>query len=125
MRSGDNMVLSGVMIICCPLPRSVPQREPPDFCRPSPNLGVLPPPLRGRAGEGGSSMRLWCCNTLGPPPLTPPRKGEGNTPSARRGRRSTSRRPSFCLADGGRKGGRKGFLLVRPQETRNREPLAV
>jgi glycyl-tRNA synthetase beta chain len=34
----------------------------------------LPPPLRGRVGEGGEQQALA---SDGPPPLTPPRKGEG------------------------------------------------
>ena len=36
-----------------------------------PNSGELPPPLRGRVGEGGVQQ------STSPPPLTPPRKGEG------------------------------------------------
>jgi hypothetical protein len=35
---------------------------------------VLPPPLWGRVGVGGSPKRVCPC---GPPPPTPPRKGEG------------------------------------------------
>src|ERR1700730_2679870 len=44
-------------------------------------LGALPPPLRGRDGEGGRTG-LRRREPQGPPPLTPPRKGEGNTPRA-------------------------------------------
>src|SRR5258708_33324817 len=43
--------------------------------------GVLPPPLWGRVGEGGRCCRTSCVRQLLPPPLTPPHKGEGNTPS--------------------------------------------
>src|SRR5262249_29408723 len=48
-------------------------------------LGLLPPPLWGRAGEGGGEF-----GTIGasiarppPPPPTPPHKGEGSAPSVR------------------------------------------
>src|SRR6478752_8197355 len=47
-----------------------------------PDLGVLPPPLRGRGGEGGSGCCTRCMRQPLPPPLTPPHKGEGNAPSA-------------------------------------------
>src|SRR5436190_1492984 len=52
------------------------------------SLGVLPPPLWGRVGEGGGAVRHDRCHTAGPPPLTPPHKGEGNRPSMLRQRRS-------------------------------------
>ncbi len=37
--------------------------------------GLLPPPLRGRVGEGGELQAL---TSPSPPPPTPPRKGEGS-----------------------------------------------
>ncbi len=40
--------------------------------------GLFPPPLRGWAREGGSLGHGPCPKP--PPPLTPPRKGEGNAP---------------------------------------------
>jgi ATP-dependent helicase Lhr and Lhr-like helicase len=43
--------------------------------------GVLPPPLWGRVGEGGGGFGGGVANASGPPPLTPPHKGEGNSPS--------------------------------------------
>ena len=46
-------------------------------------LGLLPPPLWGRAGEGGSAFGNVGAPTSGPPPPTPPHKGEGSAPSAR------------------------------------------
>jgi hypothetical protein len=46
------------------------------------DLGVLPPPLWGRDGEGGSRCVTRCVRQLLPPPLTPPHKGEGNTEPA-------------------------------------------
>src|SRR5262245_14581125 len=45
---------------------------------------VLPPPLWGRVGEGGPSRCAGHVNHSLPPPLTPPHKGEGNRPVARR-----------------------------------------
>src|SRR6266536_2126708 len=56
---------------------------------PRQELGVLPPPLRGRVGEGGRSLLRRCRRIEGPPPLTPPQQkgvharlrramGEGN-----------------------------------------------
>src|SRR5207253_11339941 len=42
--------------------------------------GLLPPPLRGRVGEGGRAMSI----PSGPPPPTPPRKGEGSSLCVRR-----------------------------------------
>src|SRR5262249_56255989 len=44
-------------------------------------LGLLPPPLWGRVGEGGDAVMHRRCPPRPPPPLTPPHKGEGNTPS--------------------------------------------
>jgi glycyl-tRNA synthetase beta chain len=41
-----------------------------------PNSGELPPPLRGRVGEGGE---LQAQSLAVPPPPTPPRKGEGSS----------------------------------------------
>src|SRR5262249_55695652 len=40
--------------------------------------GLLPPPLRGRVGEGGPPRSV---GALGTPPPTPPRKGEGRRKS--------------------------------------------
>ena len=45
-------------------------------------LGVLPPPLWGRSGEGSRRRVTRCVRQLLPPPLTPPHKGEGNTEPA-------------------------------------------
>src|SRR5262249_7383815 len=42
-----------------------------------PKLGVLPPPLWGRGGEGGGACGNNGASTSGPPPLTPPHKGGG------------------------------------------------
>ena len=39
------------------------------------NAGLLPPPLRGRAGEGGGHR---CMRKRLPPSLSLPRKGGGN-----------------------------------------------
>src|SRR6516165_1913630 len=36
---------------------------------------VRPPPLWGRAGEGGDAVMHGRCLTQPPPPLTPPQKG--------------------------------------------------
>src|SRR5882724_270233 len=47
---------------------------------------LLPPPLRGRVGEGGPQRRF---EFGAPPPLTPPRKGEGNGGSLREARKKT------------------------------------
>jgi hypothetical protein len=59
------------------------------FCRAHSNasgkLGLLPPPLWGRVGEGGDAVMHRRCLTQSPPPLTPPHKGEGNAASLRRG----------------------------------------
>src|SRR5258708_13169812 len=44
-------------------------------------LGLLPPPLWGRVGEGGGAWGNSRASTSGPPPPTPPHKGEGSTPS--------------------------------------------
>ena len=40
-------------------------------------LGLLPPPLRGRGGEGGSACGNAGASIARLPPPTPPRKGEG------------------------------------------------
>ena len=54
------------------------------FCRngviASGNGGLLPPPLWGRAGEGGRCWCTRCVRQLLPPPPTPPHKGEGSAP---------------------------------------------
>ncbi|MGD0023942.1 MAG: penicillin-binding protein 1C [Xanthobacteraceae bacterium] len=45
------------------------------------SLGMLPPPLWGRGGEGGREVthqRRLSRDASRPPPLTPPHKGEGN-----------------------------------------------
>src|SRR5215467_2160472 len=51
-------------------------------------LGLLPPPLWGRDGEGGwrseHSVAPRCEGIARPPPPTPPHKGEGSTPSVPR-----------------------------------------
>src|SRR5262249_44458349 len=44
-------------------------------------LGLLPPPLWGRGGEGGGAVMHERCLAQLPPPPTPPHKGEGSTPS--------------------------------------------
>ena len=49
--------------------------------QPCNTTGLLPPPLWGRVGEGGSCCCSNGINQLSPPPLTPPHKGEGNTPN--------------------------------------------
>src|SRR5689334_18248844 len=64
-------------------------------------LGVLPPPLWGRVGEGGSGFFTGCVRQLLPPPPTPPHKGERSrpclhhehaiTPAAARGNRRACR----------------------------------
>src|SRR5271167_1671517 len=41
-------------------------------------FGLLPPPLWGRAGEGGGACRTGGASISGPPPPTPPHKGEGS-----------------------------------------------
>jgi hypothetical protein len=49
-------------------------------------LGLLPPPLWGRVGEGGDAARYGGATgerIALPPPPTPPHKGEGSAPSAR------------------------------------------
>src|SRR5262249_30666751 len=40
-------------------------------------LGLLPPPLWGRGGEGGGACGSAGASTSRPPPPTPPHKGEG------------------------------------------------
>src|SRR5262249_51095835 len=57
-------------------------------CASLPGLGVLPPPLWGRGGEGVMRLRAGGAtraNSFGPPPPAPPHKGEGSTPNLRRG----------------------------------------
>src|SRR6516162_1790353 len=44
-------------------------------------LGVLPPPLWGRVGEGGGAVMHRRCLTQSPPPPAPPHKGEGSRPN--------------------------------------------
>jgi ATP-dependent helicase Lhr and Lhr-like helicase len=46
-------------------------------------LDLLPPPLWGRVGEGGRECSPVVAANSPPPPLTPPHKGEGNSPSTR------------------------------------------
>src|SRR5260370_13396727 len=53
-------------------------------------LGLLPPPLWGRAGEGGDTYINVAAMISRPPPPTPPHKGEGSAPRARSRRASTS-----------------------------------
>ena len=48
---------------------------------PRSTLGALPPPLWGRAGEGGGCCRTDRVRQQLPPPPTPPHKGEGSRPS--------------------------------------------
>src|SRR5262245_11532094 len=43
--------------------------------------GALPPPLRGRVGEGGRALGIATDQQHRPPPLAPPHKGEGNRQS--------------------------------------------
>ena len=50
-------------------------------------FGVLPPPLWGRAGEGGRACGDVDASISPPPPPTPPHKGEGSAPSSRQQRR--------------------------------------
>ena len=64
-------------------------------------LGLLPPPLWGRGGEGGRCCFTRCVRQLLPPPPTPPHKGEGSTPSARQALRSIAREGS--ASPGGRR----------------------
>src|SRR5262249_59831381 len=45
-------------------------------------MGLLPPPLWGRAGEGGGAVTHDFSLTEGPPPPTPPHKGEESAPSS-------------------------------------------
>jgi uncharacterized protein len=64
---------------------------------PLPALGALPPPLRGRAGEGGG-----CCTRFArqhrPPPPTPPHKGEGRRAPSNGGKcGSATRALAACL----------------------------
>src|SRR5262245_37312666 len=42
-------------------------------------LGVLPPPLWGRGGEGGGCCGTRCVKQTATPPLAHSHKGEGNT----------------------------------------------
>src|SRR6476620_4205887 len=44
-------------------------------------LGLLPPPLWGRGGEGGGAFGNVGAPIARPPPPTPPHKGEGSTAS--------------------------------------------
>src|SRR5262245_2931556 len=52
----------------------------------------LPPcgPLWGRGGEGGGAIGAQSRHVAGPPPPTPPHKGEGSPPSLRRDPASNS-----------------------------------
>src|SRR6266851_2985131 len=43
-------------------------------------LGLLPPPLWGRVGEGGDAGASDGASFSGPPPPIPPHKGEGSAP---------------------------------------------
>ena len=54
-----------------------------------PDRRCAPSPLVGEGGEGGSCCCARCVRQLLPPPLTPPHKGEGNTPRSRSKRLNT------------------------------------
>ena len=65
-------------------------RMMPSFARgesTSGELGLLPPPLWGRVGEGGDADEIMMAPPAQepryPPPPTPPHKGEGSAPSMR------------------------------------------
>ena len=68
-----------------------------------PPYELLPPPLRGRVGVGGSPKRVCPC---GPPPPTPPRKGEGSRAAGwakrSRPRQLNARRRKACPPQSGR-----------------------
>src|SRR5260370_32390282 len=59
-------------------------------------LGLVRPPVWGRAGEGGSAFGNRGANIAPPPPPTPPHKGEGSAPTSRR----RSRPYAIALARG-------------------------
>jgi hypothetical protein len=69
-------------------------------------LGLLPPPLWGRVGEGGGAVMHRRCLTQRPPPLTPPHKGEGNALSLRRGNAPSLQRRKSSAAKLNPPGGR-------------------
>src|SRR5262249_30346943 len=72
------------------------ERPEGDFARYYDKLAVprarsAPSPLVGEGWGGGRAVTHGRCLTPRPPPLTPPHKGEGNTPSAERKLRSPAR----------------------------------
>src|SRR5580700_3518923 len=54
-----------------------------------------PSPLVGEGWGGGWRVRQRCASISGPPPPTPPHKGEGSAPSARHVRKSTT--PKYAV----------------------------
>src|SRR4051794_14108481 len=65
-----------------------------------PTRFLLPPPLRGRVGEGGLQRRF-----VSPPPPTPPRKGEGSEESPGKGKKR--------IHSGGKGRGESPALLMK------------
>src|SRR5690349_6735738 len=93
-----------------------------------PARGALPPPLRGRVGEGGPEVmrkRRRNRETLRPPPLTPPRRGEGN--AASEGQAAGDRnapREGNAPRDGNAPGSRHAIRLSSPHWIRPRSSPA-
>src|SRR5262249_60276841 len=74
----------------------------PPHCR-SGELGLLPPPLWGRVGEGGGAVMHDHSLRRRPPPPAPPHKGEGRALSARPHYTSVQRTCSRTRRAGGRR----------------------